>query len=57
MIDLRSHLDALTDDERMVQDAASAYCRRDPELKRVRALRGQRPGHEAQAWRTLAEMG
>ncbi len=57
MIDLRSHLDALTDDERMVQDAASAYCRRDPELKRVRALRGRRPGHEAQAWRTLAEMG
>ena len=57
MLDLRTHLDALTDDERMVRDAASAYCRRDPEFKRVRALRGQRPGHEPQAWATLAEMG
>ncbi len=57
MIDLRTRLDALTDDERMVLDAARAYCQRDPELRRVRALRDQRPSHDPQAWAELAEMG
>jgi len=57
MIDLRTRLDALSDDDRLVQDAARDYAGRDPELKRVRALRGQRPSHDPQAWRTLAEMG
>ncbi|MBP8305931.1 MAG: acyl-CoA dehydrogenase, partial [Burkholderiaceae bacterium] len=57
MIDLRTRLDALSDDDRLVQDAARDYAGRDPELKRVRALRDQRPSHDPQAWRTLAEMG
>ena len=57
MIDLRTRLDALSDDDRLVLDAARDYAGRDPELKRVRALRDQRPSHDPQAWRTLAEMG
>jgi alkylation response protein AidB-like acyl-CoA dehydrogenase len=57
MIDLRTRLDALSDDDRLVLDAARDYAGRDPELKRVRALREQRPSHDPQAWRTLAEMG
>ena len=39
MIDLRTRLDALSDDDRLVLDAARDYAGRDPELKRVRALR------------------
>ncbi|HPU51729.1 MAG TPA: acyl-CoA dehydrogenase [Burkholderiaceae bacterium] len=57
MIDLRTRLDALSDDDRLVLDSARDYAGRDPELKRVRALRDQRPSHDPQAWRTLAEMG
>jgi alkylation response protein AidB-like acyl-CoA dehydrogenase len=57
MIDLRTRLDALSDDDRLVLDAARDYAGRDPELKRVRALREQRPSHDPQAWQTLAEMG
>jgi alkylation response protein AidB-like acyl-CoA dehydrogenase len=57
MIDLSLRLDAFTDDERMVRDAASNYCSRDPELRRVRALRGLTPGHDPEAWRELATMG
>lgn len=33
MIDLSSRLDAFTDEQRMVRDAASAYCSRDPALR------------------------
>ncbi|HEV7913853.1 MAG TPA: acyl-CoA dehydrogenase [Albitalea sp.] len=57
MIDLSSRIDALTDDERMVRDAAAAYCARDPEYRRVRGLRGQSPSYEPAAWRELAGMG
>ncbi|HWS75991.1 MAG TPA: acyl-CoA dehydrogenase family protein, partial [Quisquiliibacterium sp.] len=57
MIDLSSRLDALTDDERMIRDAAADYCARDGSLRRVRELRGQLPSHDARAWREMAEMG
>ncbi len=57
MIDLSQRIDAPTDDERMVRDAAHAYCSRDPELRRVREFRGRTPSHDAKAWQELAEMG
>jgi alkylation response protein AidB-like acyl-CoA dehydrogenase len=57
MIDLNARLDSLTDDERMIRDAASDYCSRDPEMRRVRDLRGQRPSHDPGAWREMAAMG
>lgn len=57
MIDLSLRIDAFTDDERMVRDAAGSYCARDPELRRVRALRGSTPGYDPQAWGELASMG
>ncbi|UUX97348.1 acyl-CoA dehydrogenase [Aquabacterium sp. J223] len=57
MIDLSSRIDALSDDERMVRDAAAAYSSRDPEYRRVRDLRGQSPSYDRAAWRELAEMG
>ena len=57
MIDLKAKLDAHTDDDRMVLDAARSYCSRDPELRRVRALRGQLPSHDPLAWQEMAQMG
>jgi alkylation response protein AidB-like acyl-CoA dehydrogenase len=57
MINLSLRIDAFTDDERMVRDAASSYCARDPELRRMRALRGMTPSHDPQAWKELAAMG
>ncbi len=57
MIDLSLRIDAYSDDERMVRDAASSYCSRDPELRRVRALRGMTPSHDQQAWKELSAMG
>jgi len=57
MIDLSSRLDALTDDERVIRDAAAAYFSRHTDLKRVRALRAQRPSHDPDVWRELAQMG
>lgn len=57
MIDLSLRIDAFTDDERMVRDAAGSYCSRDPELRRMRALRGMTPSHDPQAWKELAGMG
>ena len=57
MIDLSLRIDAFSDDERMVRDAASSYCSRDPELRRTRALRGKTPSHDPQAWKELAGMG
>ena len=57
MIDLSSRLDALTDDERMIRDAAADYCSRETSLQRVRSLRGQLPSHDPRAWREMAEMG
>jgi len=57
MIDLSLRIDAFSDDERMVRDAASSYCSRDADLRRVRALRGMTPSHDPQAWKELARMG
>ncbi len=57
MIDLSLRIDAFSDDERMVRDAASSYCARDADLRRVRALRGMTPNHDPQAWKELARMG
>jgi alkylation response protein AidB-like acyl-CoA dehydrogenase len=57
MIDLSARLDASSDDDRMIRDAAAAYCSRDPELRRVRNLRGTQPGFDADAWQELADMG
>ena len=57
MIDLSARLDAPSDDDRMIRDAAVDYCSRDPELRRVRALRGTRPGFDTSSWQELADMG
>ena len=57
MIDLSLRIDAFSDDERMVRDAAGSYCSRDADLRRVRALRGMTPSHDLQAWKELAGMG
>ena len=57
MIDLSARLDAPSDDDRMIRDAAAAYCARDPELRRVRHLRGTQPGFDTSAWQELADMG
>jgi alkylation response protein AidB-like acyl-CoA dehydrogenase len=47
----------MSDDDRMIQEAAAAYCARDPEYKRVRGLRGATPSFDKQNWSALAEMG
>src|SRR5580658_9719542 len=47
----------MSDDDRMIQEAAAAYCARDPEYKRVRRLRGATPSFDRQTWSALAEMG
>ena len=57
MIDLSARLDAPNDDERMIREAAADYCARDPEMRRVRALRGTLPGYDAPVWEELAQMG
>ncbi len=57
MLDLTTTLDALSDDDRLVVDAARAYAQADADLKRMRALRAQRPSHDPAAWKTLADMG
>ena len=57
MIDLSLRIDAFADDERMVRDAASSYCGREPGLRRVRALRGSTPSYDPQVWGELAAMG
>lgn len=49
MIDLSLRIDAFSDDERMVRDAASSYCSRDTDLRRVRALRGMTPSQPMRA--------
>lgn len=47
----------MSDDDRMIEDAAAAYCARDPEYRRVRSLRGATPSFDRQTWSELAEMG
>jgi alkylation response protein AidB-like acyl-CoA dehydrogenase len=47
----------MSDDDRMIQEAATAYCARDPEYKRVRSLRGATPSFDRETWNSLAEMG
>jgi 3-oxochol-4-en-24-oyl-CoA dehydrogenase len=47
----------MSDDDRMIEEAAAAYCARDPEYKRVRSLRGATPSFDRQTWSTLADMG
>ena len=47
----------INDDDRMIADAAAAYCKRDPEYRRVRAVRNTTPSFDRAAWREMAEMG
>ncbi|AMN47770.1 hypothetical protein ACG33_11810 [Steroidobacter denitrificans] len=49
--------DRMSDDDRMIEEAAAAYCARDPEYKRVRGLRGATPSFDRQAWNEMASMG
>jgi alkylation response protein AidB-like acyl-CoA dehydrogenase len=49
--------DAMNDDDRMIADAAAAYCKRDPEYRRVRGVREALPSFERAAWSEMAEMG
>ena len=47
----------MSDDDRMIEEAAATYCARDPEYRRVRGLRGATPSFDRQVWSELAEMG
>ncbi len=47
----------MNDDDRMIADAAAAYCKRDPEYRRVRAVRNATPSFDRAAWREMADMG
>ena len=47
----------MSDDDRMIEEAAAAYSARDPEFRRMRALRGARPSFDRDAWEEMAGMG
>ena len=47
----------MSDDDRLIEEAAATYCARDPEYKRVRALRGAVPCFDRATWTLLSDMG
>ncbi|MGK2915329.1 MAG: acyl-CoA dehydrogenase family protein [Porticoccaceae bacterium] len=56
-ISLQSRIDALTEEQVMIQDSAIAFIDRDPELRRVRLNRFQQPGYDLALWREMAASG
>ena len=56
-ISLQSRIDALTEEQVLIQDSAVAFIAEDEELKRTRACRFVQPGFDAQVWRQMAELG
>lgn len=56
-ISLQSRIDALTEEQVLIQDSAVAFIAQDEELKKTRASRFVQPGFDAQVWREMAELG
>lgn len=56
-ISLQSKIDVLTEEQMLIQDSASAFIARDPELKQVRASRFVQPGFDRALWREVADAG
>ena len=48
---------SLTEDQRMLVDAAQAFCRKQSPIARARKLRDDPRGYSAEVWRQLGELG
>ncbi len=56
-ISLQSRIDALTEEQVLIQDSAVAFIAQDEELKKTRASRFVQPGFDTEVWREMAELG
>jgi alkylation response protein AidB-like acyl-CoA dehydrogenase len=57
MIDLTAKLDDLSDEQRMLRDAAAEFFAADEEGRRLRDWRGRAPGYDGARWREMAALG
>ena len=57
MIDLTERLDAPTEVQRMLRDAAAAFFAADGPGRRLREWRGKLPGHDRERWQRMAGLG
>jgi len=57
MIDLTERLDAPTEVQRMLRDAAADFFAADRPAQRLREWRGKLPGHERARWQRMAGLG
>jgi len=56
-ISLQARIDALTEEQVLIQDSAVAFIAEDEDLKRARACRFVQPGFDARVWRQMADLG
>ena len=56
-ISLQAKIDALSEEQVLIQDSAVAFIAQDEELKRVRDSRFNQPGYDEAMWQEMAESG
>ncbi|MFY9512401.1 MAG: acyl-CoA dehydrogenase family protein, partial [Rubrivivax sp.] len=57
MIDLAGKLYDLSDEQRMLRDAAAGFFAADEEGRQLRDWRGRTPGYDRARWREMAALG
>ena len=48
---------ALTDDQKMIQETAASFVKKESPVERMRKLRDSELGYDASVWKSMGELG